>query len=151
MSVLARDSDVRAAANEEQVKQMLINLVQNGLEAIATDEGEVTIEIGWVHGAASSSPSQVEITIRDSGPGIADDLLDRVGQPFFSTKATGTGLGLAIVQRLAVASGGSLRWSSERGKGACFTVRLPAFRPEVFQSEVSEMKGSTSRPSATQG
>lgn len=151
VSVLARDSDVRAAANEEQVKQMLINLVQNGLEAIATDEGEVTIEIGWVHGAASSSPSQVEITIRDSGPGIADDLLDRVGQPFFSTKATGTGLGLAIVQRLAVASGGSLRWSSERGKGACFTVRLPAFRPEVFQSEVSEMKGSTSRPSATQG
>lgn len=142
VSVVASHSGIRAAANEEQVKQMLINLVQNGLEAISTDEGEVSIEIGWVRNHSGSSHPQVEITVADNGPGIASDLLDRVGQPFFSTKKKGTGLGLAIVQRLAVASGGSLRWTSERGCGARFTIRLPAFQPEAFQSEVSEMKGS---------
>ena len=142
VSVVAAETGIRAAANEEQVKQMLINLVQNGLEASTADKGQVCIEIGWVQGHSGSPRSQVEISVVDNGPGIAYDLIDRVGQPFFSTKKKGTGLGLAIVQRLAVASGGSLRWTSERGSGARFIIRLPAYQPEVFQSEVSEMKGS---------
>jgi signal transduction histidine kinase len=69
----------------------------------------------------------VELTVSDNGVGIPEELLDRVFEPFFSTKAPGrgTGLGLGIVQRIAAAHGGRLVVDSVSGRGSRFSVLFP--------------------------
>jgi two-component system sensor histidine kinase PilS (NtrC family) len=125
-----------AAAATDQVKQMLVNLVQNALEALPGGEGEVVIAIQAAT-PATAGTRFVEIAVVDTGSGIPSTVYEKIGQPFFSTKKGGTGLGLAIVQRLAIASGGSLRWAAEPKGGARFTLRLPTFSRDRYREEVS--------------
>jgi signal transduction histidine kinase len=67
----------------------------------------------------------VTISISDTGHGIAEEDLDRIFEPLFSTKVKGIGLGLSIVETLVEGHGGSVEVESELGKGSTFTVRLP--------------------------
>ena len=69
--------------------------------------------------------AQAQIVIRDTGPGIPEELQDRIFKPFFTTRAKGTGLGLAIVRNLVQAHGGSIDAVSIPESGAEFTVTLP--------------------------
>ena len=103
-----------------QVRQILWNTLLNALEAAG--------EGGWV--SVSARPAEdgrpeAVITVADSGPGIPDELRERVFNPFFTTKDRGTGLGLAIVHQLVEAHGGSIAVGRHPAGGAMFTIRLP--------------------------
>jgi len=101
--------------DEVLLRQTFTNLIQNALEAMPGG-GELTI--------ISSAGDFLEISIADTGPGISEDIVDKVFLPFFTTKDRGTGLGLAIVQKIIVSHGGSV--SVESGeRGAIFRIRLP--------------------------
>jgi signal transduction histidine kinase len=99
----------------EKMKQVVINLVRNAIEAMP-DGGVVTIESGLSEGAA-------RIAVRDSGPGLPDDI--DVFQIFVTTKPQGTGLGLSIVQQIVQQHRGEVRAENHPGGGACFTVMVP--------------------------
>ena len=102
----------------ESLKQVALNLVLNALEALP-EGGRVRVELARRAG-------RFELTVRDDGPGIPPDVLARLGQPFFTTKAKGTGLGLFLARRLVEGAGGALLVSSPPGAGTVVTVRLSA-------------------------
>ena len=101
-----------------QLRQVLWNLIRNAADAMPTG-GEITIEL-----AADSDGKRAALAIRDQGPGIPRDRLERIFEPFYSTKAGGTGLGLATVARIVADHGGAIDVASEPEQGATFTVRL---------------------------
>ncbi len=107
-------------ADRDQVLQVLLNLVRNGLDALAAG--------GALRVRAARAAGAVAFTVSDSGPGIARDDLARVFEPYFTTKEGGTGLGLAIAHRIAEEHGGRLEVVSEPGEGAAFTLTLPCAR-----------------------
>ena len=100
-----------------QIQQVLINLILNSFDAMP-DGGEIHIRARVVRGG-------VEILIQDSGPGIPDERLPQIFEPFFSTKDGGTGLGLTVSYNIVTAHGGTLELVSNNGPGACFRVYLP--------------------------
>src|SRR5262249_51745588 len=110
-------------ADDRQIEQAVINLGMNALQAMP-ERGRLTI-------GARRHGKQVEITVRDTGPGIPEALRARIFEPFFSTKAGGTGLGLPLVHEIAVAHGGRISVESAPGEGACFTLALPLAEPPV--------------------
>jgi signal transduction histidine kinase len=103
--------------DRQQMKQALINVVLNAIQA--TPPG------GTVQVTAAAEGNRVRITIIDSGSGIAADMLDRIFDPYFTTKPDGTGLGLPIALRIIQAHGGTLDVSSVPGQGTTVDVRLP--------------------------
>jgi signal transduction histidine kinase len=107
----------------EQLKEVLVNLMVNACEAMAPG-GAITIE-ERVESRPSLGHAAV-MRVRDNGPGIPAHLLEKIFQPFFSTKEQGTGLGLSIAQRIISDHGGRLDVESTEGQGAVFTIRLPA-------------------------
>jgi two-component system response regulator PhcR len=106
-----------------ELTQVLVNLLANGAQAVGArgaDDRKRRVEI-----SARAEPGLVELTIRDDGVGMTPEVLDRVGTPFFTTRAEGTGLGLAQCQRLVGTAGGRLRIESEVGVGTTVTIVLP--------------------------
>lgn len=95
------------------------NLLQNARDAVE-GRGEIYIS------ARSREDFSVEIVVRDTGPGIPPDKMERVFEAYYTTKTRGTGLGLAVVKHNAELYGGSVRVESELGKGARFTLIFPA-------------------------
>ena len=116
--------------------QAVYNLVQNAGQALR-DRTDAQVEL-----SADLAPSghAVRISVRDNGPGLDEEGLDRCFEPFFSTKKRqiSTGLGLAIVQSLARRAGGDAIVSSEMGTGATFTITLPVARADVDTSIPAE-------------
>ncbi len=116
----------RVAGEEERLRQVLVNLALNALEA--TPEGGRV----WVRCAAEApdpargerGPSAV-VTIEDSGPGVPPAARDRIFEPFFTTKAKGSGLGLSIVHAIVSQHGGTVSVEAAPGGGARFLLRLP--------------------------
>src|SRR5690606_27641321 len=104
-----------------RLSQVVLNLVQNALQAMESG-GELWIQTRRRHGRAGPV---IEIVVRDTGPGIAEDDHEKLFVPFYTTKSTGTGLGLAISQRIVQAHGGEIEVLSPSGQGATFIVRLP--------------------------
>lgn len=101
--------------DSERIKQVVINLVRNAIEAMP-DGGVVTVEDGLQGGHAC-------LVVRDTGPGLPEDL--DVFQLFVTTKPKGTGLGLSIAQQIVLEHGGEISASRNAGRGASFTVSLP--------------------------
>ena len=102
--------DLEVAADESQLRQALLNLIRNAREAMHGG-GRMTVTVGM------RPDGMAEITIGDTGPGIAPEHLPKIFDPFFSTKAKGTGLGLALVQQIAVEHGGRVEVESEGENG----------------------------------
>ncbi len=121
--VEAAAHDLRLTCDPARLRQVVINLLMNGLQAVPAG-GEVRVS------AAVSHDAMTEIAISDNGPGIASDCLDRIFNPFYTTKATGTGLGLAIVHRIVEAHGGTITAGNGPQGGACFVVRIPRPPPD---------------------
>lgn len=119
-----------ARADAEQLRQVLINLVRNAVQAVGP-RGAVQVSTQLRPPGRTGSPGTawVEINVRDEGPGIAPQLLEKLFLPFFTTKATGTGLGLAISQRVVEEMGGRIEVASQPGAGSTFSVILPLAEP----------------------
>ncbi len=107
-----------ALADADQVRIVFANLVRNAREAMP-EGGALTVE-------GRHDGDHVEVTVRDTGVGIAPELLSRVTEPLYSTKARGLGLGLAIARAILEKNEGSLRVASELGHGSTFAVLLQA-------------------------
>jgi two-component system sensor kinase FixL len=105
-----------------QIQQVLLNLIRNGIEAMAEAAQGDVIEVL----AEAVDGSNVEIRVRDRGPGLRRDVEDHLFEPFFTTKAQGMGLGLSICKSLMRAHDGDLRYQPGRDGGAEFIMRLPA-------------------------
>jgi signal transduction histidine kinase len=100
------------------LSELLVNLLQNAREAML-GKGRIAIT------ARADDNQSVIITIEDDGPGIAKTKLDKIFQPYFTTKEKGTGLGLSIVKHNAELYGGSVQVESELGKGTRFVLQFP--------------------------
>lgn len=133
----------------EQLRQVIINLVQNALQAMAmTDGGDLRVETvtRTREQLGGGTRRFVEIRVNDTGPGIPAEVREKLFLPFFTTKDRGTGLGLAISQRIVTAAGGLIEVRSHSGVGTTFIVRLPAVEESAVQ--VSEAAQSSSRLSS---
>jgi signal transduction histidine kinase len=106
-------------AQRSHLSLVLVNLLQNAREAL---NGAGQIEVSAHVGEGYS----VEITIADNGPGIPPDKLDKIFEPYFSTKEKGSGMGLAIVKHNTELYGGTVRVESALGKGTKFILQFPA-------------------------
>ncbi len=108
--------------DESLCEQVFQNLALNAYEAM---EGGGTLRVE-IAPARRDSSSGVEVTFRDTGPGIAAELSQQIFNPFFTTKKSGVGLGLSVVSKIVDEHCGSLRLTSGPGEGACFRVYFPA-------------------------
>ena len=110
----------------ELLRQVFFNVVWNAIQAMpAGGELMISTETGSHDRYRSPVPEHVEISIADSGEGIAENDLEKIFNPFFTTKEKGTGLGLAIVHNIIEAHGGQITVKSRVGKGSVFTITLP--------------------------
>ncbi len=110
-----------------QVEQALVEIVSNALDAMPQGG---RLRIGASSNGAAASPGEVAIEVADTGPGIPDQVLPSVCEPFFTTRPDGTGLGLAIAKRYVEQNGGRLEIVSRPG-GTTVRIRLPAATAEV--------------------
>jgi hypothetical protein len=108
----------------EQLHQVLLNLVLNGIQAIER-EGKITIAARINAPGGPGQADMVEISVSDSGMGIPTDSLERIFRPFYTTKRGGTGLGLSLCRRIIRQHGGKLGVESKVGKGSRFIIQLP--------------------------
>jgi two-component system, NtrC family, sensor kinase len=139
------EEPVQVLANEGELQQVLTNLAVNAADAMSSpagDDGEpaggsLTLEI-------EKGRRFARIRVADTGVGIAPERLERIFQPFFSTKLTsgGTGLGLSISYEILRRHGGDLRVESRPGHGSVFVVELPLARPERAPAEDAENQPS---------
>ncbi len=108
-------------ADPHQIEQVLTNIIKNGLEAISSKGGTITI-------LSETKGDNVIVRVIDDGPGIADDIIKKIFDPFFSTKAQkdGTGLGLSICHGIVKEHGGDISVCSRPGKTE-FVIKLPAY------------------------
>jgi two-component system, NtrC family, sensor histidine kinase HydH len=112
--------------DRDKVKQVLLNLVQNAVQAVGPDGSvEVRAREGFLRNPGHRGESALVLSVADTGPGISPEMIDKLFIPFFTTKHDGTGLGLAISQRLVEAHGGEVGVRSRVGSGTTFSVRLP--------------------------
>ncbi|MGI9626228.1 MAG: ATP-binding protein [Longimicrobiales bacterium] len=107
------------------LRRVVDNIVSNAVGAMA-DAGSHRNTGGTVELAVTNTETQVELTVSDDGPGIPEDALARIFEPFYSTREGGTGLGLAIVRRLVSDVGGRVQVDSEVGRGTTVNVSFRA-------------------------
>ncbi len=127
LRVRADEGDLRITADPNQVRRILVNLVENAVDAVRAGEesedrrarrGLVTLQVRRMR-------RSVKLTVKDNGSGIAEDLRDKVFEPFFTSKVGGSGLGLYLVRETALASGGAMTLSSTVGRGTSVSIRWP--------------------------
>lgn len=138
---IEQDLDSRAGvilANPTQIHQILINLGTNACHAMETHGGTLAISLHRMEAAENELDSQeyVKISVSDTGEGIAPENLERIFDPYFTTKATGkgTGMGLAVVHGIVKSYGGTITCESSLGKGTVFHVMLPTVNEDALQA-----------------
>ena len=111
-------------ADFDQINQVLTNLIVNALHAMEANDREATLRI-----TSSYRPvtGEVAIKVKDSGPGVPDEIRGRIFDPFFTTKGSGkgTGIGLTLCHRIVDAHGGRIRLDDQPHEGATFVIKLP--------------------------
>jgi two-component system, cell cycle sensor histidine kinase and response regulator CckA len=129
-------------ADSTQMEQVLINLVTNAAQAMATDPGRIEIDLDAISAETmlvenptmlprmqtGSTAGVIRLAVKDNGPGMSEETLSRIFEPFFTTKPVGqgTGLGLSVAHGIVQNHGGVLQARSRPGEGSTFTVYLPA-------------------------
>ena len=106
-------------ANREQLQRVLVNFMNNAVQAIGDNP------LGRIQIMVEIFSHTCRLSIKDNGVGIAKENMERLFQPYFTTKTAGTGLGLAISKRIIQNFGGSIFFHSEPGQGATFGFTLP--------------------------
>jgi PAS domain S-box-containing protein len=110
-------SGLKATADPHQLKQVLLNLVLNAQQAMPQG-GQLELH-------CRAEANRVVLAVRDSGPGIPENIRPKIFQPFFTTKKEGTGLGLSICRQLVEQMHGQIEFTTEVGQGTTFRVHLP--------------------------
>ncbi|SEM82023.1 sensor histidine kinase [Lihuaxuella thermophila] len=128
----APSDPVELEADPEQIKQVLINLIQNGLEALS-EKGKV--EVRW-----KEFRGRVSIRVQDNGNGIKPEHMSRIFEPFFTTKGEGTGMGLSICHRIIMEHGGQIHVTSQPGRGTTFCIHLPVRQKPKEEPQKKEEK-----------
>lgn len=125
---------VQIRADKAQLKQALINLVQNGAES-AGRGGSVTMRARTDASPNAGRPGRrVIIEVADTGPGVSPSIEPRLFDPFFSTREGGTGLGLAIAARIVEKHGGTIHHHNQPDGGAIFSIELPEPGNDVIEN-----------------
>lgn len=122
-----------AAFDPERLQRAVINLLANASEAMVgkgDDASTSACANPTIVVATSLTPRGIEISVTDNGPGIAEENLEKILEPLFTTKNFGTGLGLPAVQKIMEQHGGGLDVKSKPGNGACFTAWMPLTQPK---------------------
>ena len=118
LELVRGDAALIVEGDELHLKQILINIIKNSLEATSAG-GYVKIKL------EKTDPKTAKIEIEDNGRGMAPEVLDKAGRPFFTTKPNGTGLGLSVCRRIIEEHKGSLNIESKPGRGTVVEISLP--------------------------
>lgn len=121
-------ADIELVSDATMIKRVVLNLLLNAVDAVR--DRPIGIdgrrEPARVHvGVKKQSPEQIAITVSDNGPGVPAELMDRIFNPFFTTKDRGMGLGLAIVHQIAESLHGNVQVANAPGGGAVFSLSIP--------------------------
>jgi signal transduction histidine kinase len=134
-----KDSSLPAVYTDpNQMAQVFQNLGMNALQAMERS-GELTFRTFLAEGGRGGA--RVGLEIRDTGPGIRPDHLDKVFDPFFTTRDDGTGLGLSISYQIVSEHQGMLEVASQPGEGTIFTITLPLAEEQSRERSSSEQDG----------
>lgn len=128
------DAEIRLQADPALMTSALGNVIRNAVEAMRASGGRApTLTVAAGRGRArcpdGRRADRIHIAVRDNGDGIPAEVVDRIFNPFFTTRASGTGLGLAIVHRIVDAHGGHLKVDSAPGRGTTVNLFLPHRQP----------------------
>ncbi|WP_174613429.1 ATP-binding protein [Virgibacillus ihumii] len=110
--------DYSVFCDRSQIKQVLINLVKNAIEAME--------EPGKIHIHAAVQDEQLAVEVIDQGVGVPEELIHKLGEPFFTTKQNGTGLGIMIIRQILEKHDGELEIQQNESKGSTFRIKLPS-------------------------
>lgn len=124
LSIQLSEKDPHIFINENELKQVLINLLKNAIESFSSNSLKRKAEIR-VYGEVYNDT--VTIGIIDNGCGMKDETIDKLFLPFYTTKSTGTGLGLSISKKIIETYSGQLNVKSKVGKGTTFYIKLPLY------------------------
>lgn len=127
----------RVLASPPQMEEVLVRLFLNAAEAMAGRGGLLEVR-GWQEGR------QVRLSIRDTGPGIPEEIRERLFEPFVTTKRNGSGLGLWSCYGIISDHGGTIEVESQAGQGTTFTIALPALIAQERENGPSTLRGQNS-------
>lgn len=111
---------LKVYCDRSQIKQVFINIIKNAIEVMSDSGGTISIDIYERNGDAC-------MDVIDEGPGIPEHLIEKIKEPFFTTKKNGTGLGLMITNQILEKHDGSLTILNNEPKGSIFRIRLPLY------------------------
>jgi len=148
------DKNSQILANKSALTGAIQNLLHNALQAASANKSNIS---GGIASSTISNEKQVKINIqtylkddhvyisvKDNGPGINTDLVDKIFQPFYTSSSNGTGLGLAVVKSVVNAHQGEVSYLSHQGEGAHFCLKLPLLAPTQVKAQVNtQVKTST--------
>lgn len=140
--------DTLFKGDPDLLRQAMVNLVRNAVEAARDDRESPTVTLAaQTQPARGKRPAAAILRVLDNGPGIPGEILARMFNPFFTTRAAGTGLGLAIVHRIVDAHGGRVAAASldpaRQQSGASFTIHLPLTDEAECSTQTAHVGGST--------
>jgi signal transduction histidine kinase len=121
MQTALADEDVEVLIDANQLKQVLLNLIKNAIEAI-NDAGSINRHI---HLSTIIEAGFAAVQVKDSGPGMTKETLDQIFMTYYSTKEKGTGIGLSLCKKMIEDQGGKIVVNSTLGESTCFSVYLP--------------------------
>lgn len=125
LEFVTKQPTVYVIGEEDQVRQIFINIISNALDAVDIEEGKISVIVESANGDNRfSSTEWVQVTIADNGNGFSNEVREKLFEPFFSRKKGGTGLGLAIVKRCLDNIKGQISVESAPGAGAKFRIYL---------------------------
>ncbi|MEH6947785.1 ATP-binding protein [Bacillus sp. JJ634] len=119
LSLLENDQYV-VKGERKKFQQCLINILKNGIESMETN--------GKLHVIQTSNQDMIQIDIRDEGSGMTQEQINRLGEPYFTTKEKGTGLGMMVSYSIINQMDGQITVGSEQGLGTCFSIKLPIYQ-----------------------
>lgn len=130
------EEEIPVYVNTTEIEQVIINLMQNATEAVSGGLASIKID-------TSNKGGHVELNIQDNGPGVANEIMDKIFDPFFSTRNNrgGTGLGLSVAHGIITDHGGRLSVSNLPGGGAKFTVILPCWHEAICDNITQPDRG----------
>ncbi|MES9685595.1 sporulation kinase [Bacillus sp. AFS001701] len=126
------NEEMYTVGDRAKLKQAIINVLKNGVEAIKDTKGYIKIEANI---EKVRDREYIRIVVKDNGVGMSKAQLDRLGQPFYSLKEKGTGLGLMVTFSIIEAHKGTIEYLSEEGKGTEVHIVLPAYHQEQSEEE----------------